>query len=76
MGQLKGAGVCILLGFVPALILGSILRMCGLLRVRSEVELLGMDAAEIPSQSYPEFSRRIEVAHHVNDSTRHTDNRQ
>ena len=57
MGQLKGAGVCILLGFVPALIIGYLLRIFGLLRVRNEVELLGLDEAEIPSQSYPEFAR-------------------
>ncbi len=57
MGQLKGAGVCILLGFVPALIVGYLLRIFGLLRVRNEVELMGLDAAEIPSQSYPEFAR-------------------
>jgi ammonia channel protein AmtB len=76
MGQLKGAGVCVLLGFVPAIVLGTILRMCGLLRVSADVELLGMDAAEIPSHSYPEFSRRSEVAHHINDSARHTDHHQ
>ena len=57
MGQLKGAGVCILLGFVPALVVGYLLRIFGLLRVRNEVELMGLDEAEIPSQSYPEFAR-------------------
>lgn len=56
MGQLKGAVVMALLGFVPALILGYILRMFGLLRVRNEVEILGLDPAEIPSQAYPEFA--------------------
>jgi len=57
MGQLKGAGVCVLLGFVPALVIGILLRIFGLLRVRNEVELMGLDEAEIPSQSYPEFAR-------------------
>ncbi len=57
MGQLKGAGVMILIGFVPALIIGILLRVFGLLRVRNEVELMGLDEAEIPSQSYPEFAR-------------------
>lgn len=57
LGQLKGAAVCIGLGFIPALLIGSILRVFGLLRVRNEVELMGLDAAEIPSQSYPEFAR-------------------
>ena len=56
-GQAKGALVCIVLGFVPALVIGFLLRIFGLLRVRNEVELLGLDEAEIPSQSYPEFAR-------------------
>jgi len=56
-GQAKGALVCIALGFFPALIIGSLLRVFGLLRVRNEVELMGLDEAEIPSQSYPEFAR-------------------
>ena len=62
MGQLKGAGVMILLGFVPALIIGILLRIFGLLRVRNEVELIGLDEAEIPSQSYPEFARWEEAS--------------
>lgn len=56
IGQLKGAVVMMLLGFVPALVLGYLLRMFGLLRVRNEVELLGLDPAEIPSIGYPEFA--------------------
>ena len=55
-GQAKGALVMALLGFVPALIIGYLLRIFGLLRVRNEVELLGLDPAEIPSQAYPEFA--------------------
>lgn len=62
MGQLKGAGVMILLGFVPALVIGILLRVFGLLRVRNEVELMGLDEAEIPSQSYPEFARWEEAS--------------
>ncbi len=62
IGQAKGALTMALLGFIPALIIGSILRMFGLLRVRNEVELMGMDEAEIPSQSYPEFARWEEAA--------------
>jgi len=57
MGQFKGAIVMILLGFIPALVIGYLLRIFGLLRVRNEVELMGLDEAEIPSQSYPEFAR-------------------
>ena len=56
MGQLKGAATLALLGFVPALICGLLLRILGILRVRNEVELLGLDVAEIPSQGYPEFA--------------------
>lgn len=56
LGQLKGAGVMALLGFVPGFVLALLLRIFGLLRIRNEIELLGMDPAEIPSQSYPEFA--------------------
>ena len=62
IGQAKGALVMALLGFVPALVIGVILRMFGLLRVRNEVEIMGLDVAEIPSQGYPEFARWEEAA--------------
>jgi len=56
LGQAKGALTLAALGFFPALIVGTLLRITGLLRVRPEVELLGLDEAEIPSHSYPEFA--------------------
>lgn len=61
MGQLKGAGVMILLGFIPGLVTALILRIFGILRVRNEVELIGLDVAEIPSIAYPEFGGEGEM---------------
>ena len=65
IGQAKGALTMALLGFVPALVVGVILRMFGLLRVRNEVEIMGLDVAEIPSQGYPEFARWEDTADDV-----------
>ena len=39
--------------------------MFGLLRVRNEVEIMGLDVAEIPSQGYPEFARWEDTADDV-----------
>lgn len=67
MGQLKGAITMALLGFVPALVCGVILRIFGVLRVRNEVEVLGLDVAEIPSQGYPEFAVWEEASAAIED---------
>ncbi len=53
-GQLIGAGVMFLLGFVPGYVCSLILRMFGILRVGRAAELMGLDAAKVPSQAYPE----------------------
>lgn len=70
MGQLKGAVTMALLGFIPALVCGYILRILGILRVRNEVEVLGLDVAEIPSQGYPEFAVWEEASAAIEDAPR------
>jgi ammonia channel protein AmtB len=75
MGQLKGAVTMALLGFVPALVCGYILRIFGVLRVRNEVEVLGLDVAEIPSQGYPEFAIWEEASAAIEDAPRRPDPR-
>jgi ammonia channel protein AmtB len=55
-GQLIGAVVFAVWGFGTGYVAAFILKLCNLLRVPDEVQIVGMDAAEIPSQSYPEFS--------------------
>lgn len=54
MGQLKSAVVMVLLGFVPGYVVSLILKKAGLLRVAPEVEVLGLDMAELPALPYPE----------------------
>jgi len=70
VGQLKGAVTLALLGFIPALICGVILRILGILRIRNEVEVLGIDVAEIPSQGYPEFAVWEEASAAIEDAPR------
>ena len=53
MGQLKGAVVMILLGFIPGLVLAYILKACGILRASDAVQEAGMDA-EVENTAYPE----------------------
>jgi Amt family ammonium transporter len=53
-GQLAGAGVMLLLGFVPGYLGSLALKVAGVLRVPPKVEIMGLDVAEIPSRAYPE----------------------
>lgn len=53
-GQLLGAGVMALLGFVPGYLVSYALKAMGLLRVPKDAEEAGLDLTEIPSQAYPE----------------------
>ncbi len=55
LGQLVGAGVMVLCGFVPGYFLSLIMRLLGVLRVSEITELTGLDAAGgIPLFAYPE----------------------
>lgn len=53
-GQLMGALVMAVLGFVPGYAVSYALKAMGLLRVPREAEEAGLDLTEIPSQAYPE----------------------
>jgi len=53
-GQLIGALVMALLGFIPGYVISYALKAIGLLRVPADVEEAGLDIAEIPSTAYPE----------------------
>jgi ammonia channel protein AmtB len=55
-GQLGGALVFALLGFVPGYCLSFVLKAAGRLRVSASVEKLGLDLAELPAVPYPESS--------------------
>ena len=54
IGQLVGAVVFILLGFVPGYVCSLILKMCGLLRVGEAAEIAGLDPTKVPARAYPE----------------------
>lgn len=53
-GQTIGAGVMVLLGFIPGYFASLALKAFGILRVPSDVEQEGIDRVEIPSDPYPE----------------------
>ncbi|MEO1494257.1 MAG: ammonium transporter [Pseudomonadota bacterium] len=54
MGQLVGAVVMFLLGFVPGYVVSLILKILGLLRVGEAAEIAGLDPTKVPVQAYPE----------------------
>lgn len=54
VGQLVGAVVFFLLGFVPGYVVSWILKKLGMLRVAEEAEILGLDITKVPMQAYPE----------------------
>lgn len=54
IGQIVGAIVFFLLGFVPGYVVSLILKMAGLLRVSEEAEVLGLDMTKVPVAAYPE----------------------
>ena len=54
IGQLVGAVVFFLLGFVPGYVVSLILNMLGLLRVSEDAEIAGLDLTKVPVQAYPE----------------------
>lgn len=53
-GQLLGALVMAVLGFVPGYVVSYVLKVMGLLRVPPAAEEAGLDITEIPSKAYPE----------------------
>lgn len=54
-GQVIGAVVMALLGFVPGYAVSWVLARLRMLRVPHEAELLGLDKVKVPAQAYPEF---------------------
>lgn len=54
IGQVVGAAVFFLLGFVPGYVVSLILKKIGLLRVGEEAEIAGLDTAKVPVAAYPE----------------------
>ncbi|MEJ2392538.1 MAG: ammonium transporter [Gammaproteobacteria bacterium] len=51
-GQLIGAGVLAVLGFVPGYAISAVMKKMGALRVGSSVEVKGLDPVEVPAVAY------------------------
>ena len=54
MGQIIGAVVFFLCGFVPGYIVSLVLKGMGMLRVPEGAEVAGLDTVKVPAQGYPE----------------------
>ena len=54
IGQIIGAAVFFLLGFVPGYVVSYILKMMGMLRIPAGAEIAGMDEVKVPAHGYPE----------------------
>ena len=54
VGQIVGAVVFFLLGFVPGYVVSLILKTFGLLRVGEAAEINGLDPTKVPARAYPE----------------------
>ena len=53
-GQVIGAVVLSLLGFIPGYVVAMIFKSMGILRTSEAVEIAGMDPAKVPASAYPE----------------------
>jgi ammonia channel protein AmtB len=53
-GQIVGAVVFFLCGFVPGYVVSLILKKMGMLRIPKGAELAGMDIVKVPGNGYPE----------------------
>lgn len=56
-GQLAGGLFLMIVSFIPGYILSYVLKQAGLLRVPKNVEVAGLDQAEVPAVAYPENLR-------------------
>ena len=54
IGQIVGAVVFFLLGFVPGYVVSLLLKAMGMLRVPEGAERAGLDTVKVPAQGYPE----------------------
>jgi ammonia channel protein AmtB len=54
-GQVVGALVMAVLGFVPGYVVSLVLKQMGLLRAPREAEIMGLDKAKVPAVAYPEL---------------------
>ena len=53
-GQVVGAVVMFLLGFVPGYVVSWLVHKAGMLRIPEAVQIKGLDPVKVPAQAYPE----------------------
>ncbi|ESR25669.1 ammonium transporter [Lutibaculum baratangense] len=53
-GQVVGLVVLGALGFIPGYAISAVMKAAGVLRVPRDVEIMGLDAVEVPVEAYPE----------------------
>ena len=53
-GQIVGAVVMFLLGFVPGYVVSWLVDKAGMLRIPDEVQIKGLDAVKVPARAYPQ----------------------
>lgn len=53
-GQIGGAIVMALLGFIPGYVVSFVLNAMGLLRVPDHIQEMGLDVVKVPVEAYPE----------------------
>ncbi|PPC76711.1 ammonium transporter [Pokkaliibacter plantistimulans] len=56
LGQVGGAVVLALLGFIPGYAISLVMKKMGVLRVPAHAEERGLDLVEVPAQAYPEWA--------------------
>ncbi len=61
-GQVVGLVVMAALGFVPGYAISAVMKAFGYLRVPHDVEIMGLDAVEVPIEAYPEGLARRAAA--------------
>ena len=61
LGQIIGAAVFFLLGFVPGYVVSYILKMFGMLRIPEGAEIAGMDLVKVPAHGYPEWGNKAPI---------------
>lgn len=66
LGQIGGAVVLAVLGFVPGYLISLVLKKLNSLRIPHEVELAGLDLSEVPAQAYPEGFSMAPLAQSTN----------
>ncbi|TCK09358.1 ammonium transporter [Marinobacterium mangrovicola] len=73
VGQLTGAVVMVLLGFIPGYAVSAALKAANMLRVPEKAEVIGIDEVELIAKPYPESSTPASVPSEVPNKLANTE---